>query len=69
MYDSASDVVDDALRLLNEQHHMRRLSLDELRSEFNLGTEQIASGDSKVFHSGEELAAHIEAEGCKLLKG
>ena len=68
MYESASDVVDDALRMLKEHHQMRRLSLDELTREISVGTEQIAMGDAKVFHSGEELAAHIEAEGRKLVK-
>jgi len=33
MYESASEVVDDALRLLKEQDHMRRLSMDELKRE------------------------------------
>lgn len=67
MYHSASEVVREGLRLLKEQDEIRRLRLEELRREIRKGTESLERGEAKVFHSSEELAAHIEAEGRKLL--
>lgn len=67
MYHSASEVIREGLRLLKEQDEIRRLRLDELRREIQKGAEQLERGEAKTFSSGEELAAHIEAEGKKLL--
>lgn len=67
MYHSASEVVREGLRLLKEQDEIRRLRLEELRREIHKGVASLEEGQAKVFHSGEELAAHIEAEGRKLL--
>src|SRR5437868_7858910 len=67
MYHSASEVIREGLRLLKEQDEIRRLRLEELRREIQKGTESLERGEARVFHSGEELAAHIEAEGRKLL--
>ncbi len=67
MYHTSSEVVREGLRLLKEQDEIRRLRLEELRREIQSGTDSLERGDARVFHSGEELAAHIEAEGRKLL--
>ena len=67
MYPSANEVVRAGLRLLQEQDEILRLRLEELRREIGRGEERLARGESRVFHSGEELAAHIEAEGQNLL--
>ena len=67
MYHSASEVVREGLRLLKEQDEIRRLRLGELRREIQKGADSLERGEGKVFHSGEELAAHIEAEGRKIL--
>lgn len=67
MYHSASEVVREGLRLLKEQDEIRRMRLQELKKEIAVGTEQLERGEAKVFHSGEALADHIEAEGRKLL--
>ena len=67
MYSSANEVVRAGLRLLQEQDEVQRLRLEELRREIMRGEESLARGEARVFHSGEELAAHIEAEGQKLL--
>ena len=40
-YNSASEVVREALRLLEEQERIRELKLDELRREVRLGVEQL----------------------------
>ncbi len=50
-----------------EQDEIRRLRLEELHREIGRGEESLTRGESRVFHSGEELAAHIEAAGQKLL--
>ena len=67
MYPSANDVIREGLRLLNEQEAVRQMRLHELRREIQKGVDSLERGDAKVFHSGEELAAHIEAQGRKLL--
>ena len=67
MYHSASEVIREGLRLLKEQDEVRRLRLEELRREIRKGTESLERGETRIFHSGEELATHIEAEGRKLL--
>ncbi len=67
LYPSATEVIRAGLRLLQEQDEIRRLRLEELRREIERGEASLARGESRVFHSGEELAAHIEAEGRKLL--
>ena len=67
LYPSATEVIRAGLRLLQEQEEIRRLRLEELRREIERGEESLARGELRVFHSGEELAAHIEAEGQKLL--
>ncbi len=66
-YHSASEVIREGLRLLKEQDEIRRLRLEELRKEIQKGVDQLERGEAKTFSSGEELAAHIEAEGRKIL--
>lgn len=67
MYPSASEVVGEGLRLLREQDEVRRMRLEELRREIDKGDASLERGEAREFHTGEELAAHIEAEGRKLL--
>ncbi len=43
MYTSASEVVREALRLMNEQDQLRRARMDELRHEVRKGLESGAS--------------------------
>ena len=45
MYSSASEVVREALRLLNEQEKLRRQKLEELRKEIQIGLDQIERGE------------------------
>ena len=67
MYHSASEVVHEGLRLLKEQDEVSRLRIIELRREIQRGIDSLEGGEARVFYSGEDLAAHIEAEGRKLL--
>ena len=52
---------------MKEQDEIRRLRLDELRPEIRKGTESLAVGDTLTFSDSEDLAAHVEAGGRKLL--
>ena len=45
MYSSASEVVREALRLLNEQEELRRGRLEELRKEIRIGLDQLNRGE------------------------
>jgi len=45
MYSSASEVIREALRLLNEQEELRRGRLEELRKEIRIGLDQANRGE------------------------
>ena len=49
MYNSASEVVRHALRLLSEQDELRRFRLDELRREIDIGIQQANRGEVAEF--------------------
>jgi antitoxin ParD1/3/4 len=52
LYNSASEVVREALRLLDDRDRLYQMRLEELREEIRIGIEQIEQG--RVI-SGEEL--------------
>jgi antitoxin ParD1/3/4 len=58
-YNSASEVVREGLRLLQDQDELKRIRLDELRREVMLGVEQIRNGQSTTV-SIDELPAFFE---------
>jgi antitoxin ParD1/3/4 len=45
-YTSASEVVREALRLLQEEDHVRELRIKSLKNELRVGTEQLERGES-----------------------
>jgi antitoxin ParD1/3/4 len=55
LYNSASEVVRDALRLLREQGELRRIRQDELRKEVRRGID--ASAQGRVKDGNEAMAA------------
>ena len=63
LYNSASEVVRAALRLLSEQDDLRQVRLEALRKDVQIGLDQIRAGQSKTYSSGESLAADIKARG------
>jgi antitoxin ParD1/3/4 len=63
MYHTASEVIREGLRLLQEQDEIRRIRLEELRKEIAIGTEQLESGEVGVYASGNEVADKVKAEG------
>lgn len=61
LYQTASEVVREALRLLRERDDQQRQHLEGLRSELMKGIEQVRQG--KVATFTEETIAEIKARG------
>ena len=61
MYQTASEVVREALRLLKDRDQTR----DQLRADVQAGFEQLARRDGKIYDkaSGRQLAEQIKARG------
>ena len=68
LYNSASEVIREALRLLKEQDALKTMRLEELRREVMIGVEQIRRGEYSVYNSGRELAEEIISQGEKELE-
>lgn len=60
-YQTASEVVRDALRLLEEQDHLRAVQIDELRKQIAVGLDQLDRGQRSPFD--EAAAERIKASG------
>jgi antitoxin ParD1/3/4 len=56
MYQTASEVVREGLRLLREQDELHQSKLDELRKEISVGLEQADRGKVVPLNAGETLA-------------
>ncbi|MBH25076.1 MAG: type II toxin-antitoxin system ParD family antitoxin [Myxococcales bacterium] len=61
LYNSASEVVREALRLLHEQEQIRQLRIDGLRSQLQAGLDDIDAG--RVQPLDDALVANIKARG------
>lgn len=61
LYQTASEVVRDALRLLKERDHAR----EQQRADVQAGFDQLARGEAKAYDktSGRQLADRIKARG------
>jgi antitoxin ParD1/3/4 len=68
LYNSASEVVREALRLLFEQEEVRRLRIEELRREIKIGADQIKQGKYKDYASANDLIDDIRARGQARMK-
>jgi antitoxin ParD1/3/4 len=64
-YNSASEVVREALRLLKEQDELKRIRRDELRREVIKGVSDVREGRYRTYESAVDLANEIIAEGMK----
>lgn len=62
LYNSASEVVREGLRLIVEQDRMREIKLEELRKELQIGLDQLERGEGIEYNSPEELLAELNAE-------
>ena len=69
LYNSASEVVREALRLLEERDRLREMRLEELRREIAVGLEQLDRGEYAEYDekSLAELFERIGTEGRKRL--
>jgi len=63
MYNSASEVIRESLRLLQEQDELKRIRRDELRREVMRGVEQIRRGESVTYESMTELVEDVITRG------
>ena len=63
LYNSASEVVREGLRLLREQDELRHLRLDALRRDVQIGLEQAEQGQVSLYASPAALAADVKAQG------
>ena len=63
MYHSASEVVREGLRLLQQQDQVRQAQIDQLRKEIDFGFEQVERGEYTEYKVGEfdRLLADIKA--------
>lgn len=68
LYNSASEVVREGLRLVREQDQLREIKLEELRKEIQLGIDSLDRGEGRVYASARELIDEIKAEGRANLK-
>ena len=50
MYNSASEVIREALRLMAEKDSEQSLKLAALRADIQQGVDSVAAGQAKVFH-------------------
>lgn len=55
LYNSASEVVREALRLLAEKDRISEIKLEDLRREIRMGVDQIRRGEYIELNSDEEL--------------
>ncbi len=65
LYCSASEVVREALRLMEDRDRVREMRLDDLRKEIQIGIEQIERGESTEYTTEtlHELFDDIKARG------
>ena len=61
MHHTASEIVRDGLRLLNEKDELRLLQMGELKRQIKIGTDQLDRGESDQFTSGSELTRQVKS--------
>jgi antitoxin ParD1/3/4 len=67
LYNSASEVIREGLRLLKERDDLKRIQREELRRDILLGVEQVRQGKGKKYAAGRELADEIKRRGRERL--
>lgn len=69
LYNSASEVIREALRLLEEYDRIRMVRITELRRELAVGTDQLDRGQATTYddRSLNSLAADVKSAGRKRL--
>ena len=64
-YNSASEVIREALRLLKEQDELKKIRREELRRQVMKGVEEIRAGKGIVYDSADDLADAVISRGKK----
>jgi antitoxin ParD1/3/4 len=69
LYNSASEVIREALRLLEERDEMRKMKLASLRKDITVGLDQLERGEVSEYddRSLGTVAADIKTKGRKRL--
>ena len=62
LYNSASEVVREGLRLLEEQDQLKKIRREELRKEIQKGIDQMREGKFTTYESAEEMMEDIIKE-------
>jgi len=62
-YNSASEVVREALRLLEEQDELHRVKLEVLKRDIMVGVADLEAGRYKTYVSGQDLSDDIKKRG------
>ena len=62
-YNSVSEVVRAALRLLKDQDELRRIPREEVRREVMRGVEEIRNGKGVTYESADEIAEAVIKRG------
>ena len=65
-YASANEVIQESLRLLEEQEELRRIKHEALKREISLGATQIEQGEGLAYNSSTELVDEIKSEARNL---
>lgn len=65
LYNSASEVIRESLRLLHERDRIREIRLEELRKEIQKGVNQLERGEYQVYKTDEleTLISEIQQQG------
>jgi antitoxin ParD1/3/4 len=66
LYNSASEVLRESLRLLKERDMLKEIQLNELRREIMIGVDQIRNGEYTTYQTEEDfdrLAVEIQTAG------
>lgn len=65
LYNSASEVIRESLRLLHERDKVREIRLEELRKAIQKGVDQLERGDYTIYESEdlETLISEVQQQG------
>jgi len=69
LYNSASEVIREALRLLEERDRLQQIRLDSLRSDIATGLQELGHGDANEYDDKglKALAKSVKTRGRKRL--
>jgi len=67
-YNSASEVVREALRLLEEQDELHKIKLEALKRDIMIGVADLDAGRFKTYSSGQDLFGDIRNRGQRRIE-